>query len=236
VDALNLSVQAKFLRFLQEMEYRPLGSNKIKRADVRVISATNGDLQERVRKGEFREDLFYRLNVVQLHLPALRQRREDVVLLAKHFVAKYSARFKRHVFDFTQDALQKMLMHNWPGNIRELENTVEAAVALCDGPLIGESDLSFAAQGSHSMIPFREAKAQTISQFERDYIIRLLYACGGNVSEAARAAGKNRRALWELIRKYGIDARELRGSDAGMEERKPSAQAASASTRHRSSG
>lgn len=236
VDALSLSVQAKFLRFLQQMEYRPLGSNKIKKADVRVISATNGDLQERVRRGEFREDLFYRLNVVQLRLPALRQRPEDVVLLAKHFAAKYSTRFRRPAFDFSQDALQKLLMHRWPGNIRELENAVEAAVVLCDGPLISEGDLPFATQGPDSTISFREAKARTISEFERDYIRRLLYAYGGNVSEAARAAGKNRRALWELIRKYRIDVREIRDSDGSMEERKPPAQAISASARQRSFG
>jgi two-component system, NtrC family, response regulator GlrR len=240
VDALSLSVQAKLLRFLQQMEYRPLGSNKIKRADVRVISATNGDLQERVSKGEFREDLFYRLHVVQLRLPALRQRREDVVLLAKHFAAKYSVRFRRPAFDFTHDALQKLLMHHWPGNIRELENIVEAAVALCRNQLIGESDLPFAAQGTHSTVSFREAKARTIREFERDYIIRLLYAYGGNVSKAARAAGKNRRALWELIRKYRIDARELKGLDAGAGEGEKKQQsptrAAATSARHRSSG
>lgn len=236
VDALSLSVQAKLLRFLQQMEYRPLGSNKIKRADVRVISATNGDLQERVRSGEFREDLFYRLNVAQLRLPPLRQRPEDVVMLAKHFVTKYSARFKRPALEFSQHALQSLLMHQWPGNIRELENVVEAAVALCDGPLICESDLLFVAQESRPMVSFREAKAQTINEFERDYIIRLLYACGGNVSEAARAAGKNRRALWELICKHGVDVGELRGASESGQERKPIARAAGISARHFSSG
>lgn len=219
VDGLSLSVQAKLLRFLQEMEYRPLGSNKIRSADVRVIAATNGDLQQRVRDGEFRKDLYYRLNVAQIRLPSLRQRHEDITLLARHFVAKYAARFKCPARQFSRDALTNMLMHPWPGNVRELENVVEAAVALCDGPLIGAGDLLFAAQESNANVSFREAKAQAISEFERNYLVRLLCACGGNVSEAARAAGKNRRAFWELICKHGIDVGEMRSTSGGGRER-----------------
>lgn len=236
VDALTLSVQAKFLRFLQQMEYRPLGSNKHKKADVRVILATNSDLQQRVRSGEFREDLFYRLNVVQIKLPALRQRREDVVLLAKHFAAKYCARFKRPALEISQEALRRMIMHRWPGNIRELENVVEAAVALCDGPVIRESDLLLSAQEVDEPISFQEAKARTINEFEREYIARVLYACGGNVSEAARAAGKNRRAFWELMRKHGVKGSDLKDSFGGGEDRKPSALTAGAGARNFSSG
>lgn len=232
VDGLGLSVQAKLLRFLQQMEYRSLGSSEIKRADVRVISATNCDLQQQVRNGEFREDLYYRLNVVQLHVPSLRQRSEDVILLARHFAAKYSRRFNRPARDFSGDALQSLLLHQWPGNVRELENIVEAAVALCDSPLIRASDLLFAGQQSSPPVSFREAKAQTINEFEREYVVRLLCACGGNVSAAARAAGKNRRAFWELIRKHGVDVPELRDSSVAREERKPSARAARVGARH----
>jgi DNA-binding NtrC family response regulator len=236
VDALSLSVQAKFLRFLQQMEYRPLGSNKLKKADVRVILATNSDLQQRVRNGEFREDLFYRLNVAQIRLPALRQRREDVVLLAKHFAAKYCARFKRPALEISQGALQRMLLHQWPGNIRELENVVEAAVAMCDGPVIRESDLLLAAQEADAPVSFREAKARTINEFEREYIVRVLYAYGGNVSEAARAAGKNRRAFWELMRKHGVKGGELKDSFSSAEDRKLTARSARAGARNFSSG
>jgi two-component system, NtrC family, response regulator GlrR len=216
VDALNLSVQAKILRFLQETEYRSLGSSEIKKADVRLISATNGDLVERVHRNEFRKDLYYRLNVVQLNLPSLRQRREDVILLARHFAAKHAARFHQPQREFSADAIQKLLTHHWPGNIRELENVVGAAVALCDGPLICASDLLFADDQTASPASFREAKAQVITEFEREYILRLLTCCDGNVSHAAKAAGKNRRAFWELIRKHRIDARVLR-SDPGQE-------------------
>jgi len=193
------------------MEYRSLGSNEVKKADLRVIAATNGDLQRRVLIGQFREDLYYRLNVVRLHLPALCERREDVSLLARHFVAKYSARFKLPARELSRDAIQRLLMHPWPGNIRELENVIEAAVALCDGPVIRASDLLLGGEGS-TPVSFREAKARTISDFERTYVVHLLSACGGNVSEAARAAGKNRRAFWELIRKYQVDVRGLKES------------------------
>jgi DNA-binding NtrC family response regulator len=210
VDALNLSVQAKLLRFLQEMEYRPLGSSEIKKADVRVISAANRDLLERVRTNEFRQDLYYRLNVAQIRLPSLRQRPDDIILLARHFVAKYVARFKQPQREFSLDAIQKLITYHWPGNIRELENAVGAAVALCDGPLICARELQLAAEQVQFPASFREAKAQMVSEFEREYIVRMLGSCDGNVSEAARAAGKNRRAFWELMRKHRIDIRGLR--------------------------
>jgi two-component system, NtrC family, response regulator GlrR len=213
VDALSLTVQAKLLRFLQEMEYRPLGSSEVKKADVRVISATNRDLLQRVHANEFRKDLYYRLNVVQLRLPSLRQRREDIILLARHFVVKYVARFNLPPRDFTIDAIQKLHAYHWPGNIRELENVIGAAVALCDGPLIGATDLLFATDQTPTRGSFREAKARLVNEFEREYIVCLLSSCDSNVSEAARAAGKNRRAFWELIRKHKIDVRELRSAE-----------------------
>lgn len=213
VDALSLSVQAKLLRFLQEREYRPLGSSEIKKADVRVIAATNCDLLQRVHTNEFRKDLYYRLNVVQLRLPSLRQRREDILLLARHFVEKYVARFKLPFRDFSIDAIQKLQAYHWPGNIRELENVIGAAVALCDGPFIGAADLLIASDQIPTRGSFREAKARLITEFEREYIVCLLSSCDSNVSKAARAAGKNRRAFWELIRKHKIDVREFRSSE-----------------------
>jgi two-component system, NtrC family, response regulator GlrR len=226
VDGLRLSVQAKLLRFLQQKEYRPLGSCEIKKADVRVISATNSNLQQRVRKGEFREDLFYRLNVVPLQLPPLRLRQDDIALLARHFLEKYAARFKRPTRNFSPDALQRLLMYRWPGNIRELENVVEAAVALSEGPTIGAKDLLLESPESPAQLSFQEAKALAIREFERDYIARLICACGGNISEAARVAGKNRRAFWELVCKHKVDVRELRESSTSKEELKMHTRAA----------
>ncbi len=226
VDALSLSVQAKLLRLLQEREYRSLGSSDTKKADVRVISATNRDLKQLVRGGGFREDLYYRLNVAQLRLPALRQRQEDIALLARHFVAKWSTRFRLPLRQFSPGALQKLLIYHWAGNVRELENVIEAAVALCDGSMIYAKDLVLATEPSQSGGSFREAKARIVSEFEREYVSRLLGACRGNVSEAARVAGKNRRAFWELIRRHNVDVQELRDSFGGMTNHQPTIRAA----------
>jgi two-component system response regulator GlrR len=232
VDALSLPVQAKLLRFLQGREYRALGSREIRKADIRVISATNRDLRQMIRNNEFREDLFYRLNVLQLRLPGLRQRREDVAVLARHFAAKCAARFKKPFREFSRGALQRLVMHQWPGNVRELENVVEAAVALGEGPVIKSADLHLASDNTESPASFQHAKAQIITEFEREYISRILCASGGNVSEAARLAGKNRRALWELIRKHHIDVRGLRDSLAGAISRKPGVRAGASVRAH----
>ena len=212
VQALPLSVQAKLLRFLQEHEYRPLGSSDVRRADVRILSAANCDLREQVRRGEFREDLFYRLNVIHVRLPALRQRMDDILLLARHFIEKHASRFERRAPDLTTDAMQRLLAHDWPGNVRELEHVIEAAVVFCGGGVIDAPDLRLT-DGSRAPIPlsFREAKARAVRDFERNYIIQLLRASGGNITAAARAAKKNRRAFWELLRKYRLDARDLGG-------------------------
>lgn len=226
VDTLSPRVQAKLLRLLQELEYRPVGSSTTRKADVRVIAATNQVLPPLVSSGEFREDLYYRLNVAQLRMPALRQRQGDIVLLARHFVTKYSARFRLPLRQFSHGALQKLLLYLWPGNIRELENVVEAAVALSDGPLIRANDLALPGEPSQNPGSFREAKARIITEFEREYVLRLLSACGGNISEAARAAGKNRRAFWELIRKHDVDVRKLRDAPYGDVSRKPALRAA----------
>jgi two-component system response regulator GlrR len=210
VQALPLSVQAKLLRFLQEHEYRALGSSEVRRADVRILSASNCDLRDQVRRGEFREDLFYRLNVIHVQLPALRDRLDDVVLLTRHFIAKHAARFHRPAPDVAPAALDRLLVYAWPGNVRELEHVLEAAVVMCEGNLIDAGDLPpLAASRRATASSFREAKAQAVQEFERDYIIRVLRASGGNITAAARAAKKNRRAFWELLRKYQLGSRSF---------------------------
>jgi DNA-binding NtrC family response regulator len=214
VDALPVSVQAKLLRFLQQKEYRPLGSVAVRKADVRVISATNAELGGRVQSAQFREDLFYRLNVLQLRLPPLRERPADIGLLARHFVAKYRAEFERPAQTLSASAQQRLLLHRWPGNVRELENVIQAAVALCRGPIISGADLFLGSRHEERFLSFRQAKVEAVTEFERDYIERLLRANGGNISSAARAANKNRRAFWELMRKYRIDTREFKGDSA----------------------
>jgi DNA-binding NtrC family response regulator len=213
VDSLPLLAQVKFLRFLQEKEYRPLGSAKARKADVRVIAAVNSDLEEAVRTGRLRQDLYYRLNVIPLRLPPLRERREDIPLLASHFLMRYADAFRRSSLSFSPDALERLSRYDWPGNVRELEHLIERAVALAEGPIIRGPDLDL----PNSTLPpppstFREAKAQCVSQFERAYIQQLLQIHHGNIAKAAQAAKKNRRAFWELIRKHRIDVQSFKGN------------------------
>lgn len=211
VDCLPLSAQTKLLRFLQDKEYRRLGSAKIVRADVRIVAATNVDLAKAVDQGGFRRDLFYRLNVIPLSLPALRDRIEDVPALARHFLQKYASTYERDIGDFTEEALRKLALYDWPGNIRELENVIERAAVFTKASVIDACDISLLeTHVSPGVEPFQSAKANAVEKFEKDYLQRLLTAHGGNISRAARAAQKNRRAFWELIRKHHINTQHAR--------------------------
>jgi two-component system response regulator GlrR len=211
IDCLAPSAQVKLLRFLQEKEYRALGSAKVCKADVRVIAATNADLQEAVKSGKLRQDLFYRLNVVPLRLPPLRERREDIPRLAQHFLSKHAAKSGRPGLRFSPDALRALAQHDWPGNVRELENAVERAVALAGGDVMTLVNLDLpSGETPAGHTTFRAAKAQIIAQFERNYLDELLLAYHGNVTKAAQAAHKNRRALSQLIRKHGINVKRFR--------------------------
>jgi len=207
IDCLPLLAQVKFLRFLQEKEYRPLGSAKTRRADVRVIAAANVDFDEAVRAGRLRQDLYYRLNVIPLRLPPLRERRDDIPLLARHFLARYAADFNQPALSLSADAMELLLRYEWPGNVRELEHLIARAVALAERDVIEGHDLGLP-HGASAALPssFREAKAG----FERAYIEDLLLAHHGNITKAAQAAHKNRRAFWELIRKYHINANSFK--------------------------
>jgi DNA-binding NtrC family response regulator len=206
IDCLPLLAQAKFLRSLEEKEYRQLGSAKVQIADVRVIAATNIQLEKAVNEGRFRQDLYHRLNVIHLMLPTLRERREDIPLLARHFLIKHSPELHREVKDFSPETLQELMMYQWPGNVRELEHIIERAVVFSKQKLIQSADIALPChenplyRGS-----FRSTKFKVISEFEKGYIESLLCVHQGNVTEAARTAQKNRRAFWELVRKYNID-------------------------------
>jgi DNA-binding NtrC family response regulator len=206
VDSLPLQAQVKLLRFLQEKEYKPLGTAKLRAADVRVVAAMNTAPAVAVESGRLRRDLYYRLNIIPLRLPPLRQRRDDILRLARHFLAKYAAEFDKRVRDFTPEAARALASYSWPGNVRELEHVVERAVLFSSGALVGEVDAGGACDQEQSRHEsFREAKAELINQFERAYLEDLLLANHGNVSRAARVANKHRRALWRLIRKHQID-------------------------------
>jgi len=213
IPSLPLLVQAKLLRFLDEKEYRSIGSTKTCKANVRVIAAANIALEKAVKAGAFREDLYYRLNIIPFTLPALRNRREDILVLAQHFMAKYGSSYGKHVTEFRPAAVQKLLNYEWPGNVRELEHAIERAVLFSDEELIRQKDILLP-QDNDSGDPhtFQEAKAEVITRFEKTYIEGLLIAFSGNISNAARAAQKNRRAFWELIRKHQIDVQPFRST------------------------
>jgi len=212
VDSLPLLAQVKLLRFLQEKEYRPLGSARPRKADVRVLAAANGDLDSALRQGRMRQDLYYRLNVIPFHLPALRERREDIPRLAHHFLGRSTDGRARTPRRFSPRALQALLDYDWPGNVRELEHVIERAAVLSqEEGLIREQHILLPhATTVETLESFQRAKARVVTRFEADYIRGLLLAHQGNISRAAKAADKNRRAFWELIRKHGIDARGFR--------------------------
>jgi two-component system, NtrC family, response regulator GlrR len=211
IDCLPIFSQVKLLRFLQDKEYRPLGSTRIRRANVRIIAASNLNLEEAVGNGKLRQDLFYRLNIISFTLPPLRERRDDIPILAKHFLHKYCREFDRAIPEFSTEALRMLMAHSWPGNVRELEHVIERATVLCEGETIRDTDLAIS-NGPRGvrLDSLQEAKAREIALFEKKYIQGLLSACRGNITRAAEMAQKNRRAFFQLIQKHHIDVARFR--------------------------
>jgi two-component system response regulator GlrR len=207
VDCLPLAAQTKLLRFLQEKEYRQVGANAVHKANVRVIAASNRSLEELAVRGQFRQDLFYRLNVLNLSLPPLRARRGDVPELALHFARKCARAAGRPEVTLTPAALRRLAAHDWPGNVRELKHLIDRAVLLATGCAIGPEDLDLGADPAAPADDdsFQAAKAKLVADFERGYIEQLLRSHHGNVTHAALAARKNRRAFFELMRKHQIE-------------------------------
>jgi len=212
IDCLTAHVQVKLLRFLQDGEYRLVGSPQISQANVRVIAATNADLKDVVQSGEFREDLFYRLNVLALALPALRERTGDIVLLSYDFLEKQAAITKTRPKILSLAALHRLLSHTWPGNVRELQNVLMRASVLSDREVIEPSDINLPDEKPGvEDLSFRALKSRVIWRFEHDFLASVLHAHHGNISRAAVAAKKNRRAFWQLLRKHGLLPRATRG-------------------------
>ena len=210
IGDMSLSIQAKLLRVLQEKRFYPLGSGKTVEVDVRVIVATNKDLEAEVKKGTFREDLFYRIHVVPIDLPPLRERKEDVPLLAEHFLKEISQRMKKEIKGISAMAIQKLMLYDWPGNVRELENTIERAVAITQHDVISEEiilpskDLPV-----EPLKPFKEA----VEDFKRGYLVRLLEFTKGNVSKAAELAGRYRADFYSLVKKYNLKPEDFKNLD-----------------------
>jgi len=205
VDTLSSSSQAKLLRFLQDREYRPLGSSKTLTADVRVIAASNVALREMVAQRRFREDLFHRLNILSLHVPPLRERTTDIPLLANHFLNRYASQYGRGEVRLSPAALRKMLSYPWPGNVRELEGLLHRAVVCCASETLDAADIELPGMEWAEGAPSPRPKDEAMVGFERTYVVNLLAEYGGNVSRAADAAGRDRRTFQRLIRKHGID-------------------------------
>jgi len=212
VDTLSPAAQVKLLRFLQRGEYRPLGSSKSMVADVRVISATNTDLGRLVETKAFREDLHYRLNVLSLSIPPLRQRGTDILKLASHFVNVYAREQGRETPRFSDEALRQFLEYRWPGNVRELESVIQRAIVLQDAEILTPEDFALPCVESprSEAALFRKGKSLAIGQFERNSIAKLLAAHGGNISQAAKAAGKDRRSFQRLVSKYSLDRKSFK--------------------------
>ncbi|MBA3357673.1 MAG: sigma-54-dependent Fis family transcriptional regulator [Pyrinomonadaceae bacterium] len=213
VDALSPAAQIKLLRFLQSGEYRPLGSSRALVADVRIIAATNTDLYRSVELKLFREDLHYRLNVLSLLIPALRDRGTDVLALASHFLSVYAREHDRLTPRLSEEAMSKLLNYSWPGNVRELEGVIQRAIVLQESEVLTPEDLElpkFNDRIASQPEQFRRGKSLAIGQFERNFLATLLATHGGNISQAARAAGKDRRSFQRLVSKHALDRRSFK--------------------------
>ncbi|MGJ8691699.1 MAG: sigma 54-interacting transcriptional regulator [Thalassotalea sp.] len=207
IGDMPMSFQVKLLRVLQEKEIRPVGSTQAIKVDVRVISATHKNLQQAIQAQSFREDLYYRLNVVELVLPPLAERREDIPLLAQHFLNKAKASGHQNIKAFSQEAMELLISAPWPGNIRQLQNVVEQSIALSTEPLISAVLINNALREKSAQLPsFQEAR----DKFERDYLAKLLKLTDGNVSQAAKLAQRNRTDFYKLLNKHHLTAEGFR--------------------------
>jgi DNA-binding NtrC family response regulator len=210
IDALSAGQQARLLRVLETGEFEPVGSNETRRCRARILAASNVDLEEAVRQGKFRQDLYYRLNVLPLHLPPLRERRQDIAPLARNMAASYGARFNRDLFDLDPDALEALQAFPWPGNVRQLQNVIQRAVLLSKGPVLRCADLPDAVRGAAAPAPAAAAPPATTSlaedrvQNERAALERALAEANQCRSKAARSLGISRVTLYHKMKKYGI--------------------------------
>ena len=218
ISELPLNLQVKLLRVLEERRIRRVGSNKEIEIDIRLISATNRDIQKMAKEGKFREDLFYRANTFVIHIPPLRDRIDDIPLLAAHFLRHYAKSTSKVLEGISPEAMSNLKSHTWSGNVRELQHVIERAVALATEDIVRPQDLpdqlwkeghssesDSSGEVSHLNLPFKEAKESTIEAFERKYIISLLTKHRGNISRAAEGSGIDRRSIHRLLAKHGID-------------------------------
>jgi two-component system response regulator HydG len=211
VNVMSSTTQVKLLRVLQEREFEPLGSTKTIHVDIRLIAATNKELEAEVKEGRFREDLFYRLNVVPIHLPPLRERKEDIPLLAEHFFKLYQEKNKKSIKGFLPKTIDTLMRYDWPGNIRELENVIERAVLLCRGEYVSPKDLPSPFQGE----PIGEQPiisippGMTLEELEKEAILQTLEETGANRTQTAQILGISRKTLQNKLKEYGLEEKEV---------------------------
>ena len=224
VDALPAHLQVKLLRFLQEKEFRRLGETRVRRANVRIVAATNCDLVDKVRRGAFREDLFFRLRVAPIEVKALAERRDDIDPLVDYFTTRYAQEYETEPVCYSEAARKAMRSYLWAGNVRELQNCVRYLTAMQLDHPAGPHDLPLlnlatvptdefhltSEEFDTVDVPFQAAKSEVVGVFEQRYLRRALNKARGNITVAAEASGKNRRAFFELLRKHGIDAAAYR--------------------------
>jgi two-component system response regulator GlrR len=209
ISEMPPSMQVKLLRALEERSFFPLGASETAQVDIRVIAASNKSLEGEIKKGHFREDLFYRIHVIPIKLPSLKERKEDIPLLANHFLQKYAREMDRSISGFTPAALKKMMAYDWPGNVRELENTIECAVAMSDQSRI-EADAILRNPRQTSLDDHLQSFKDAKEAFERRYLVHLLKLTSGNISQAAKLAGKYRADLYALLKKYDLNPTDYR--------------------------
>ena len=210
IGELPLPLQAKLLRVLQSQEFRRIGDDQDRRVDVRIVTATNRDLDQLVASGSFRQDLYYRINVFPMHLPPLRERPEDIALLTHHFINKLRAKLGKPIEGIAPEALARLVGYEFPGNVRELENKLHQSMVVANGPIIEDRDVALpigriGASRIDIGRPFRELKQEVIDAFETRYFTELLRVHHGNLAQAARAAGMDRKNLWALVERHGLD-------------------------------
>ena len=219
IGDLNPNMQTKLLRLLQEGEYKPVGSVNTRKADIRFIAATNHNLKTDISEKRFREDLYYRLNVIHIELPTLKERKQDIPLLSYHFLKKYAQVNQKDIQEISPEAMQALVSRDYPGNVRELENIIERGVIFCNATTLTLKDLNLDAEGESlyphlseeiARLSFKEAKDKMISLFHNQYIMSLLRQSGGNISKAADTAGIQRQYLHRLMKEAGIEADQFK--------------------------
>lgn len=220
ITEMNIDLQAKLLRVLQERQFRRIGGKKLIDIDIRVISATNIEPREAIAKSQLREDLFYRLNVIPIYIPPLRERREDIPLLIDHFIEEFSNREHKSI-EIGDDALHYLIHYRWPGNIRELRNLIERLIVLAKNQTISVEDLPVeivkyssakpVEDRADPWLPYNEAKEQNLMEFERLYFSKLLDACKGNISKVAKEAQVSRKTIYNILKKHSLESSQVVG-------------------------